>query len=212
VTRFGLIRHAETLWNRQRRIQGRGDSPLTPEGKRMAAFWGRLLAGLPWDRILASDTGRALATARRIQARLGRPLALEPRLRELDWGAWTGRTLEEIAAVEPERLARQAAAGWEFRPPGGESRRELLARVRAALAAAARRHPGERVLVVTHGGVLRALELSLSGDGPPAAEAPDPRGYRILWVRGGPEGRLELEGVCPLGGTGAARVRREAAS
>lgn len=212
MTRFGLIRHAETLWNRQRRIQGQSDSPLTAEGKRMAAFWGRLLAGLPWDRILASDTGRALATARRIQVRIGRPLALEPRLRELDWGAWTGRTLEEIAAVEAERLARQAAAGWDFRPPGGESRRELLARVRAALAAAARRHPGERVLVVTHGGVLRALELFLADEGPTAAEAPDPRGYRILWVRGGPEGRLTLEGVSPLGRPGAAGARREAAS
>lgn len=212
MTRFALIRHAETLWNRQRRIQGQGDSPLTPEGKRTAARWGRLLAALPWDRVLASDTGRALATARRIQARIGRPLDLEPRLRELDWGAWTGRTLEEVAAAEAEELARQAAAGWEFRPPGGESRRELLARVRAALAAAAHRHPGGRVLVVTHGGVLRALELSLTDGGPPAAEAPESRGYRILWVRGGPEGPLALEGVVPLAGPAAVSAPGEAAS
>ncbi len=211
MTRFGLIRHAETVWNRKRRIQGRQDSPLTPEGERMAARWGRVLSGFGWDRVLASDSGRALATARRIAAEIGRPLEVEPRLRELDWGAWTGRTLAEIGRSEPEALARQVQAGWEFRPPGGESRRELLERVLAALGEAARRGDGERVLVVTHGGVLRSLELFLSGGVLHEAEEAPGRGYRILQVVCGADGDLRLVEVRPLEAPSAAEPPREAA-
>ena len=63
ATRFGLIRHAETFWNRERRVQGQLDSPLTPDGQQQADQWGRTLKPLPWDGIQASDTGRAVATA-----------------------------------------------------------------------------------------------------------------------------------------------------
>lgn len=211
MTRFGLIRHAETVWNRERRIQGQGDSPLTPEGKRMADRWARLLGAFPWDRLLVSDSGRALATARRIQAELERPLEVEPRLRELDWGAWTGRTLAEIGRAEPETLARQVRAGWDFRPPGGESRRELLERVRDALGEAARRHEGERLLVVTHGGVLRSLELFLAGGTIHEAEEAPGRGYRMLRVSCGADGRLRLEAVAPLEAPATTAAPREAA-
>src|SRR3972149_422963 len=91
TTRFGLIRHAETVWNRAKRIQGHQDSPLTPEGELQAAAWGRTLHRLRWDRILASDTGRAVATAGRINIHLGLPVVLDRRLRELGSGRWAPR-------------------------------------------------------------------------------------------------------------------------
>jgi probable phosphoglycerate mutase len=116
TTRFGLIRHAETVWNRAKRIQGHQDSPLTPEGERQATAWGRALRRLRWDRILASDTGRAVATAERINIHLGLPVVLDLRLRELDWGRWASRTVAELQAEEGALVAQQERAGWDFRP------------------------------------------------------------------------------------------------
>ena len=62
ITRFGLIRHAQTVWNREKKVQGHRDSPLTADGERQASSWGLILSQFSWDRILASDTGRALTT------------------------------------------------------------------------------------------------------------------------------------------------------
>jgi broad specificity phosphatase PhoE len=98
VTRCGLIRHAETIWNRERRVQGQLDSPLTPEGEQQAERRGRTLRSLPWNRILASDTARAVATAAIINAHLNPAIETESRLRELDWGRWSSRTLARIRA------------------------------------------------------------------------------------------------------------------
>ncbi|UCE53818.1 MAG: histidine phosphatase family protein, partial [Desulfobacterales bacterium] len=121
-TRFGLIRHAETLWNLQNRIQGHSDSPLTVKGERQATQWGQVLKALRWNRILASDTGRALVTANRINSTLQIPLTSEPRLREQHWGQWTGKTVAQIETEASQLLAEQTRAGWKFRPPGGEDR------------------------------------------------------------------------------------------
>jgi len=74
---FGLVRHAETVWNREKRIQGQKDSPLTVEGQKFAGLWGRQLAAEPWSRILSSDTGRALETAEWINRSLRLPLATD---------------------------------------------------------------------------------------------------------------------------------------
>ena len=65
ITRFGLIRHAQTVWNREKKIQGHSDSPLTADGENQAGRWGMILQQYSWDRILASDTGRALETAKK---------------------------------------------------------------------------------------------------------------------------------------------------
>jgi broad specificity phosphatase PhoE len=88
---------------------------------------------------------------------LGWTLELEPRLRELDVGAWGGLTLDEIAARWPEDLARLRAGDPDVRPGGGESRRELHARVMAAIESAAARHAGAPLALVTHAGVVRTL-------------------------------------------------------
>ena len=163
ITRFGLIRHAQTVWNREKRIQGHSDSPLTPEGELQAFRWGKILGQFPWNRLLASDTGRALATAEIINAYLKIPLSIDSRLREQDWGYWVGKTIAQIKVEHPLELAEQISAGWDFRPPGGEDRKSVFARSRGALQEAFDRWPGENILVVTHEGVIKSLVYHLRG-------------------------------------------------
>ncbi len=104
ITRFGLIRHAQTVWNREKKVQGHSDSPLTLEGELQASRWGKILDQFPWNRLLASDTGRALATAEIINAYLKIPLTIDSRLREQDWGHWVGKTIPQIKAEAPQLL------------------------------------------------------------------------------------------------------------
>ncbi|HSV93038.1 MAG TPA: histidine phosphatase family protein [Desulfobacterales bacterium] len=193
-TSFGVIRHARTEWNRDRRIQGWSDSPLTADGEHQAELWAAHLQASPWDAILASDTGRAQATARIINRRLGLPLHLEPRLRELDWGRWTGRTVRQLLGEEPDVVAAQERAGWDFRPPGGESRRDQLERSRRALLDAAAERPGSAILIVTHEGVIKSLAYFLKGDSAPPTERPEHHVYRLhrLSAAGG---ELRYDGV-----------------
>jgi probable phosphoglycerate mutase len=193
-TSFGVIRHARTEWNRDRRIQGWSDSPLTADGEHQAELWAAHLQASPWGAILASDTGRAQVTARIINRRLGLPLHLEPRLRELDWGRWTGRTVRQLLGEEPDVVAAQERAGWDFRPPGGESRRDQLERSRRALLDAAAERPGSAILVVTHEGVIKSLAYFLKGDSAPPTERPEHHVYRLhrLSAAGG---ELRYDGV-----------------
>lgn len=163
ISRFGLIRHAQTVWNREKKIQGQSDSPLTADGARQASSWGRRLLQFPWDRILASDTGRALTTAERINAFLKIPLETDPRLREQDWGQWVSKTIPQIQTEASQVLEEQINAGWNFCPPGGESRESVLKRSQEALIEAADRFPGDNLLVVTHEGVVKGLIYHLCG-------------------------------------------------
>ena len=192
TTRFGLIRHAETVWNREKRIQGHRDSPLTPEGERMADRWGLRLHEFQWNRILSSDTGRAMETARRINAHLGLPMETDPRLRELDWGEWSSKTVAQLRQEQADVLAIQEQAGWDFRPPQGESRRSQLERTCRVLLEAAGRCPGDSILVVTHGGVLRCLALGLGGSGLAQVDDIGVKEYRLHWLSVA-DGRLALE-------------------
>jgi broad specificity phosphatase PhoE len=152
-----LARHAESTWNAERRWQGQLDPPLSERGREQAHALGRELAGEGIRAIVASDLVRARETARLVAATLRCELELEPRLRELDVGGWSGLTLDEITARWPEDLARLRAGDLDVRPGGGESRRELRIRVMAALEAAAARRAGTRFAVVTHAGVVRTL-------------------------------------------------------
>lgn len=157
ATLFGMLRHGETEWNRQKRIQGQGESPLTPEGRDDAMRWGESLPGWGFSRMVCSDLGRAVDTATYINTSLLLHLEKDPRLREQDWGQWSGRLIRDIRAEDPELLAAEEQKGWDFTPPGGESRRQVLARALQALRDIASRHPGERILIVSHKGVLRTL-------------------------------------------------------
>ena len=179
TTQFGLIRHAQTIWNREKRIQGHSDSPLTAEGKRQTSSWGQILSQFSWDRMLASDTGRALATGERINAFLKIPIETDHRLREQDWGCWVGKTIAQVKAEHPLELAEQISAGWNFRPPGGEDRKSVLARSQLALQGAFERWPGENILVVTHEGVIKSLVYHLSGRKFLPTETPLLKSYRL---------------------------------
>ena len=163
VTRFGLLRHAETRWNVSQRIQGQQDSPLTAAGVSLAQEWGRRLEGSRWDRMLASPAGRARQTAELINTRLRIPLAYDTRLLEQDWGRWTGKRMARIRETEPRRLAAQEAAGWFFCPPGGEERHRVWERSLCGLAQAHERWTGQRILVITHEAVLKCLIYRVCG-------------------------------------------------
>jgi len=163
-TVFGLLRHGITVWNEEKRIQGSRDSKLSRRGKEATAEWARFLAGGRWNRILASDLGRVKETVAILNAVLDLPLGFDARLRELDWGEWEGKKVAEIKASAGAELDRQVKAGWNFRPPGGESRAEVLGRARTALLETARRRPGEKILIVCHLGVIKGLVLGALGN------------------------------------------------
>ncbi len=197
IARFGLIRHAQTVWNREKKIQGHRDSPLTPEGEFQASRWGKILNQFPWNRLLASDTGRALATAEIINTYLKIPLTIDSRLREQDWGHWMGKTIPQIEAEAPQVLDEQINAGWRFCPPGGENRKSVLARSQGALQEAFGRWPGENILVVTHEGVIKSLVYHLCGRKFLPSEPPLLKSYRLHWLVYDRDG-LRLEAVNAL--------------
>jgi len=179
MTRFGLIRHAHSLWNGEQRVQGQKNSPLSEPGREMASAWGKQLSGLPWNRILISDLGRVKETAQLINERLRLPMHTEPRLREQDWGEWSGLEFAELLERRQDAFVRQQERGWDFRPPGGESRLEVLVRSQAALKEAARQWPGERILIISHEGVLKCLVYHLCGLKFLPSEQPLVQGYKL---------------------------------
>lgn len=179
TTRFGLIRHAETTWNREKRIQGQKDAPLTPEGEQQAEKWGRLLKPFRWDRVISSDIGRAQKTAALVNASLDVPVSCDPRLREQHWGEWTGKTIPRIQKEIPRV---PAAGGWEFCPPGGESRHGVWERSQRAIREAARNWPGETILIVTHEGVIKCLVYRLCGRQFLSTEVPLLQSQHLHWL------------------------------
>jgi broad specificity phosphatase PhoE len=182
TTRFGLVRHAETLWNREKRIQGQSDSALTPEGKRDADNWGRQLSRFSWDAVLVSDTGRALETANRMNHHLQTPLESDLRLREQDWGRWTGCLIAQVEKEASRNLPAKQKMGWNFCPPGGEKRLDVWQRSQNALIEAARKWRGKAVLIVTHEGVIKSMIYHLSGRRFLAGEPDLIKPYHLHWL------------------------------
>jgi broad specificity phosphatase PhoE len=161
VTTLLLVRHGETDWNSERRWQGHSDQPLNDVGRAQAHEVAETLVGRSIDAVYASDLSRANETAEIIAARLGLPVTTDVRLREVDVGDWSGRLWSEIEASDPEAVERLQAGlkAWQ----GGESYEEMGARVVAAVLELAARHPGRTVLIVSHGGSLRACRASAAG-------------------------------------------------
>jgi len=147
VTVLLLVRHGETDWNAEGRLQGHTDTPLNDYGRRQAAALAEELAGDGIAAIYASDLSRARETAEILGGRIGLPVTVETDLREKNWGSWEGLTPAERESVEYV----------------GESTEEHRERTLRALVAIAERHPGERVLVVTHGGSVRRVQAAVSG-------------------------------------------------
>jgi len=163
TTRFIVVRHGETQWNVERRVQGSGDSPLTAAGLAQAEAIGRRLARERFDALVSSDLGRAVQTAERIAAHCGLAIRTDPRLRERNFGAGEGMTYEEIDRAFPDAFSRDRQSDPDVVIPGGESRRQFHERVRAAFEALAREHDGRRVAVIAHGGVLASLYRIVHG-------------------------------------------------
>ena len=157
ATELWLIRHAESVWNAERRWQGRADPPLSQRGAEQAQRLGETLAGERIERVVASDLRRAFETALRVAAPHGCEPLPDPRLREHDVVRWEGRRRAEIEGFDAEALERFDSGHPEARAGGGESRLEVEVRVRAALLAVAEQGHDSRIAVVTHLGVLRAL-------------------------------------------------------
>lgn len=169
-----LVRHAQSIWNALGRWQGHADPPLSPAGEAAAlAAAGEAAAlaaavaagdateGGGFDLVVTSDLQRARRTAELLVSAQPDPppAVVEPLLREFDVGAWSGLTRGEIEARWPDQIAL-VDAGRLAAPPGGESRADFEARVRAAagaVAAAVAAHGAGRTLVVSHGGLVRAL-------------------------------------------------------
>lgn len=154
MTRVIVVRHGQTEWNVQARIQGQGDSDLTDEGRAQADSLAERLSGERFDVLVSSDLGRAVATAQHIAGRCGKPVVLDARLRERCFGVGEGMTYDEVDRAYPGAFARIRNVDPDFVIPGGESRRLFHHRVCAAFDSIARAHEGRTVVVVTHGGVL----------------------------------------------------------
>ena len=145
MTTLLLARHGETEWNRELRIQGSSDIELNGRGRQQALELAEQLAGVPLEAIYSSDLTRARATAEAVAAARGLEVREDPRLRERSFGSWEGLTRDDIAAL-PEGSRHD-----------GETDDQVRERVLEAVQAIADAHPGEQVLVVSHGGALNAL-------------------------------------------------------
>lgn len=156
ATTIVLARHGETDWNRERRVQGHADAPLNETGRAQARRLARDLAGERFDAVYSSDLVRASETARIVAESRGRDVGLVPGLRERRFGTWEGLTDSEIR----ERFPDARPGHWG----DGETADEMAARVLAALRSLAEAHPGGHLLVVAHGGPLRAVLLHCGAD------------------------------------------------
>jgi len=159
TTTLLLARHGQTGWNIEHRWQG--DPPLNDTGRAQARSLARSLADERLDAICCSDLLRASQTAEIVAAHLGLPVHIEPQLREIDVGEWTGLTSAELRQRFPDAFARYLAGGpgWQQ----GESYDAMVARVTSALGGIASAHPDGRVLAVAHAGVLCAAWLASGG-------------------------------------------------
>lgn len=158
-----VVRHAGTAWNREKRMQGTTDTPLSDVGRVQAQALARRLAGEAFAALYSSDLSRARDTAHAIAQRSGRELVLEPRLRERAFGVFEGLVADEIRARFPQEHARFASRDPDYEVPGGESARGFTERCLGCLAEIAGRHAGEDVVVVTHGLVLDSLYRAAHG-------------------------------------------------
>jgi broad specificity phosphatase PhoE len=152
MTRLALLRHADTAWSREGRIQGRADLPLLEN----------ILVSIPEAchgmRVVTSPLARCVQTA----ALLGAPEAeREPRIIEMDWGRWEGESLAALRERRGKDMQENEARGLDFTPPGGESPRLVMGRLRSWLCEVAQKDVP--TLAVTHRGVIRAILAEATG-------------------------------------------------
>jgi broad specificity phosphatase PhoE len=183
---LALIRHAPTAWNREGRMQGREDIPLLEESRADLARR-RIPAPYAGFRALASPLRRCLDTA----AALGLVVSPDARLIEMDWGDYQGQTLAALRARHGADLAANEARGLDFRPPGGESPRDVQTRVAPLLMEIAA--AGRPTVAVSHRGVIRAIHAwaigwDMTGEAPQELDV-----HAVHLFRLDPDGTPRLE-------------------
>ncbi|CAA7621321.1 putative phosphoglycerate mutase GpmB [Candidatus Terasakiella magnetica] len=181
-----LIRHGETVWNRELRVQGHGDSPLTPKGIAQARAYGSKIREMLGDahgwRVVSSPLGRCVQTTGILAEVAGLrfdAVTFDERLREVHAGSFSGRPRADLAAVHPDIWDGKGEAYWVFRTPGGESYTDVAIRVKAWWDSLA---PGDTVIAVSHGiagKVLRGQILGLSPDAAMAEDSPQTALFRV---------------------------------
>lgn len=164
TTRICLIRHGETEWNADRRIQGHIDIALNQTGLDQAAAAGRWLRNAGIVALYSSDLRRAWVTARAIGAALGLAPVAVPEMRERRYGIFEGLTYDEARERFPEDYAAFARRDADYSFDGGESLTQMFARVTGKLAEIAAAHPRQNVAVVLHGGVLDIVNHFVRGN------------------------------------------------
>ena len=185
ATRIIAIRHGETAWNVDTRIQGHLDIPLNDTGRWQARRVGAALAGEELSAIYASDLGRAHQTAQAVAERAGLPVVADVGLRERAFGNFEGKTFAEIEADWPDQALRWRKRDPAFEPAGGESLLRFRERIVGTLNRLAARHPGGQIVLVGHGGVMDVLYRAATGQ-----ELQAPRTWalgnaainRLLWT------------------------------
>ena len=166
MPRLLLLRHAQSTWNAEARWQGWADAPLSEVGRAQAQAMAERLTGLGlvFSGVVSSDLERSLETARIVADHLGLgPVTVETDLRERDVGDWTGRTTDEIDLIWPGAITAWRT-GVLDQPPGGEHEPSFRGRVAGAVERLAAGPGDDPRLVVTHGGVIRAIERHLGGE------------------------------------------------
>jgi broad specificity phosphatase PhoE len=160
-TRVLLLRHGQTAWNSEGRWQGQSGPTLNELGQRQASAAADRLAPEPIDAVYTSDLPRATETAATIAERLAIVPIVEPGLREVDVGDWTGLSREQVRDRHPDGFERwlSGESGWR----GGETYQEMHARAVATVSRLVRLHPAGTIAAITHGGVIRALTAHAVG-------------------------------------------------
>lgn len=187
-TRVIAVRHGETAWNVDTRLQGQLDIPLNERGLAQARRAAAALLQEAPEVIYSSDLLRAAETARVLAELAGLPLQHDTGLRERHFGHWQGHTYAEVEQSWPEQAARWRRREPDFGPEGGETLQGFFDRVVATAGRLAARHPGQTVVMVAHGGVLDCLYRAASRmalDAPRTWELPNTGINRLLWTGSG---------------------------
>ena len=183
-TEIILIRHGETEWNSQKRMQGHSNSDLSSVGQAQIQALGQWMKNVPFDLIYSSDSLRAKQTAEAITQFSGHELQFDQRLREKNLGVFEGLTSEEARERHPEVFRLFKTAGSKYVIDEGESTQQLQDRALEIVNEIRIKHPEEHVLLVTHGGFIRVVmkhSLGLSLETPTRFLIRNTGVFRLVW-------------------------------
>ncbi|MEC0228356.1 histidine phosphatase family protein [Paenibacillus alba] len=157
MTRLYLIRHGETQWNEERRMQGHLDSPLTAKGQQQATWLSNALQDVHFDRLCASSSGRALQTATIVKGTRDMDIHTSDDWREMNLGSWEGRISSEIEELDPDNFHAFWHAPQMYKTSKGESFEDLQRRVIPAIERLVEEHAGQTIALVSHSVTLKII-------------------------------------------------------